>query len=413
MIPESTSPATARVAWLHPLVLLVVGLVSWPDDWQGVHTWLGSARSPETSPASRAGHALGYYGELIRGTRGPAGSRCELSGQLIGKSDGWGADPDLEVLIRSLDDDFLQFELKPGVSHTLFGQPFVTNAFGMHDDPVSLEKPAGTFRIAVLGASIDMGWGVKYQDTYLHRLEEWLDEQAARSHSSRPRRFEVLNFAVMAYSPLQRLDTLRRKVLAFQPDLLFYSATMLDIRLMEIHLRDLLRKGVDLRYDFLRAAVARAGIVETDLRVDGHGRLIHKDRLKGKLRPSYWGLYDQALGRIAGECRSVGVPVVMVIIPRVGQEDAPEVRAESVARLKALAAHQGVTVYDLSDTFDALDPGALEIAAWDDHPNAVGHHRLFQALARAVVQDPPLCELLLPPQAPALSREEYTVGSTQ
>jgi hypothetical protein len=392
---------------------LVVGLVSWPDDWQGVHTWLGSARSPETSPANREGHALGYYGELIRGTRGLVGSRCELSGQLIGKSDGWGFDPDLELLIRSLDDDFLQFELKPGVRQTLFGQPFVTNAFGMHDDPVSIEKPAGTFRIAVLGASIDMGWGVKYQDTYLHRLEEWLEVQAAQSDSRRPRRFEVLNFAVMAYSPLQRLDTLRRKVLAFQPDLVIYSATMLDIRLMEIHLRDLLRKEVDLRYDFLREAVAQAGIVDADLRVDGHGRLIHKDRLKGKLRPYYWGLYDQALGRLAGECRSASVPLVMVIIPRVGQEDAPEIRAESVARLKALAAHQGLTVFDLSDTFDPFDPSALEIAAWDDHPNAVGHHRLFLALARAVVRDRPLCELLFPPQSPGPARSEYTVDRTQ
>ena len=34
--------------------------------------------------------------------------------------------------------------------------------------------------------------------------------------SAHPRRFEVLNFAVAAYSPLQRLETLRRKVLAFQ-----------------------------------------------------------------------------------------------------------------------------------------------------------------------------------------------------
>src|SRR5262249_30124738 len=175
----------------------------------------------------------------------------------------------------------------------------------------------------------------------------------------RPRRFQVLNFAVMAYSPLQRLDTLRRKVLAFQPDLVIYSATMLDIRLMEIHLRDMLRKGVDLRYDFLREAVAQSGIVGSDLRVDGHGGLIHKERLKGKLGPYYWGLYDQALGLIAGECRSAGVPLVMVIIPRVGKEDAPEARAEPVARLKALAAHHGLTVFDLSDTFDPVDPATL------------------------------------------------------
>ena len=122
------------------------------------------------------------------------------------------------------------------------------------------EKPEGTFRIAVLGASMDMGWGVRYQDTYVNRLAR-LAERRRRAPGRRAGRggYEVLNFAVAAYSPLQRLETLRRKVLAFQPDLVIYSATTLDIRLMEIHLCDMLRKRVDLQYDFVREAVAAAG----------------------------------------------------------------------------------------------------------------------------------------------------------
>ena len=107
---------------------------------------------------------------------------------------------------------------------------------------------------------MDMGWGVKFQDTYINRFQEWLNEHAERQGLSPRRRFEVLNFAVAAYSPLQRLDTLKRKVLAFHPDLVIYSATTLDIRLMEIHLCDLFRKRVDLKYDFLRDVVAEAGI---------------------------------------------------------------------------------------------------------------------------------------------------------
>ena len=74
--------------------------------------------------------------------------------------------------------------------------------------------------------------------------------------------------------------------------------------------------------------------------------------MKEKLQPYYWELYDRTLGTIAAECRSAGVPLAMVIIPRVGSEDAPEARAEPVARLKALAAHHAITTFDLSDTFD-------------------------------------------------------------
>ncbi len=162
--------------------------------------------------------------------------------RLTGKPTGWVSFREADV-VHYLDDDFLQFELKPHLDRNLFGQPFLTNAFGMHDDPITLEKPEGTLRIAVLGSSMDMGWGVRYQETYINKLEEWLDQSRASGITfDTPRRFEVLNFAVAAYSPMQRLDVLRRKVMAFQPDLVIYSATTLDLRLMEIHLCDMLRK---------------------------------------------------------------------------------------------------------------------------------------------------------------------------
>jgi hypothetical protein len=400
MIQQSTCAAAARAALLHPLLLLAAGLIAWPPQWVGVCAVVDCLRSPEPGPAEREGRAVGYYVELIEGS---GGSGPDTAGSV--KPAGWIGFREAEV-IRYLDNDFLLFELKPEVRRTLFGHPFETNAYGMHDDAAAPEKPEGTFRIAVLGASMDMGWGVRYQDTYINRLEDWLNAGADASAEApgRPRRYEVLNFAVAAYSPLQRLEALRRKALAFHPDLVIYSATTLDIRLMEIHLCDLLRKRVDLRYDFVREAVGGTGLVADDVRVDGDGLLIHKQRLKQKLKPSYWGLYDATLGAIAAECRSAGVPLAMVIIPRVGSQDAPEVRAEPVARLKALAAHHAITAFDLTDAFDRDDPARLEIAAWDDHPNAKGHERLFEALSRAIAADPTFAQILLSPDRPTLGR---------
>jgi hypothetical protein len=399
MTTQTAWVAGVRTGFLQSVILLVVALIPWPDDWDLVCNFVDSARSPESNRLDRDGHAMGYYESLIGGGDGADGPPGELSLRLVGRPGGLLRSEVAEV-VHFLEHDFLQFELKPRVDRPLLGQPFVTNSFGMHDDPVSIEKPAGTVRIAVLGASMDMGWGVKYQDTYINRLQDWLGEQAARRGLSPPRRFEVLNFAVAAYSPLQRLETLRRKVLAFQPDLLIYSATTLDSRLMEIHLCELLRKKVDLKYDFVRATVARAGIVDTDLRTTPRGR----KRLKSKLRPFYGGLYDRTLGAIAGECRSADIPVVVVIIPRVGKEDVPAARAEPVARLKAMVAHNALPIIDLTDTFDRVDPASLAIAAWDNHPNATGHQRLFQALAGAVVEDPDLYSLIF-------QRDERLIGA--
>jgi hypothetical protein len=399
---EAASVTTARIGIVQSMLLLVVAFLPWPASWERIRGAVDSARSPELNRAEREGHATGYYEGLIGGNHGADGSRGDPALRLIGKPTGWVSFREADV-VHYLDDDFLQFELRPFLKRNLFGQPFLTNSFGMHDAPIALEKPEGTLRIAVLGSSMDMGWGVRYQDTYINQLEDWLDMHATRHRLSPPRRFEVLNFAVAAYSPMQRLDVLRRKVLAFHPDLVIYSATTLDMRLMEIHLCEMLRKNVNLKYDFISHAITRAAVGEDDVQLDRAGELLNKDRLKKKLRPHYWWLYDVTLGALAADCRTAGVPVVMVIIPRVGKADAPLLRAEPVARLRALASHHGLTVFDLSDTFDQFDPAKLEIAAWDDHPNSMGHHRLFLSLARALVKDQETYQLLFPPaERPAI-----------
>jgi hypothetical protein len=370
---------------MQALVLLALALIPWPADWEQLRGMVESVRSTELTRAVRETHSAGYYEGLIRGNDPSDMPSVESSLHLIGKPSGLVRFQEAGV-VHYLEDDFLQFELQPMVRRTLFGQPFFTNAFGMHDDPVTIEKPVGTIRIAVLGSSMDMGWGVRYQDTYMNQLQKWLDSHAARNGLLTPSRFEILNFAVAAYSPMQRLETLRRKALKFHPDLVIYSATTLDTRLMEIHLCEVFRKSIDLKYDFLRQVTA-AAVSAYNLRVDSEGEIVDKKALKSKLRPLYWHLYDETLGAIAAECRTAGLPLVMVIIPRVGKSDAPSVRAEPVARLKAIASHYGLTVLDLSDTFDEFEPATLQIAAWDDHPNAQGHHRLFLALARAVVRN--------------------------
>jgi hypothetical protein len=390
---ELARVATARTGIVRSLALLALGLLPWPADWDRVRDVVDSARSPELNRAERDGDAAGYYEGLIGGREGSASARIDASQRLIGNPSGWVSFKKADV-VQYRDGEFLQFELLPSVARTLFGQPFVTNDFGMRDDPVSIEKTNGAFRIAVLGTSIEMGWGVKHQDTYINQLEDWLNTHSLRLGLKPPRRFEVLNFGVAAYSPMQRLETLRDKVMAFHPDLVIYSATTLDIRFMEIHLCDILRNHVDLKYDFLKQAATNAEVDPDDLLVDSKGKIINRDRLKRKLSPFYWSVYDKTMGAIAAECRAASLPLAMAIVPRVGAADLPAARAEPVARLKAIASHQGLTVLDLSDTFDPFDPGQIEIAAWDDHPNAIGHRRLFLALARAMVKDQELYRLL-------------------
>jgi hypothetical protein len=406
MSSHPTGLRPAHLCFAQSLLVLIVGLVPWPIDWAWARTVLESARSPELNRADREANAGGYYEGLIGGDG--EGSRGELAMRLLGKPSDWVRFHAANVS-QQLEHDFLLFELKPNLNRTLFGHPFTTNSHGMRDREHSVAKPPGVFRIAVLGSSIDMGWGIGTEVTYVNLLQDWLNAHAARRGLGR--RFEVINFAVAAYSPMQRLEAFRRKAVAFDPDMVLYSATLLDTRLIEIYICDLIQSDVDLHYDFLRAAVAEAGIGGDDLRREPDGKLANKARIKEKLRPRYWSLYDQTLGLLADDCRSLGVPLACLIIPRVGKADAPDLRAEPVARLRGIAAHHAIPLLDLSSAFDHFDPAKLEIAAWDDHPNVLGHRRLFLALAHSLVDDKTLYETIFPPGAePNRAAEARTEG---
>jgi hypothetical protein len=386
-----------RLCFAQTLALLFLGLAPLPFGW--ARSAFDSARSPELNRIDREATAGGYYEGLI-GIGLDVGDglpdRNAMAVRLLGKPTDWGRYHAANVT-RPLDDgDFLQFELKPNVNQTLFGKPFTTNEHGMRDRSYTVEKPEGVYRIALLGSSMDMGWGIGTEETYVNLLEDWLNAHAVKRGSSR--RFQVLNFAVAAYSPLQRVEAFRRKALAFKPDMVIYSATMLDNRLMEIHLCDLFRGHSKLVYPFLRDAVAASGLTAEDLRTDREDRLVHKETVKRKLRPYYWGIYDAALGTLAADCRSEGIGLACVIIPRVGKADAPDARTEPVARYQGIAAHHAITLFDLSGTFDHQDPAQFKVAAWDDHPNALGHRRLFLALSRALVNNQAIYETLFPPR---------------
>jgi hypothetical protein len=373
-------PSPARFALT--LTVLLLGIIPLPHALSDARE---SARSLEPNRADAEAGAGGYYEGLIEGVEVATGTRSELSLALLGKPVEWVRFQAANVSRPTLR-DFLQFELIPGLDTVLYGRPFTINRHGMRDRDYTVTKPEGTFRIALLGSSIDMGWGVGGDESYENLLEDWLNDHARRRGIAR--RFEVLNFAVAAYGPLQRYALLGRKVEAFAPDLVIYSSTTLDARLLEIHLTGLLMRKVDPTYPFLKQAIVDAGITEEDKRTGPDRQYVHKDAVKLKVRASFWPILDAMLAALAGECRSKDIPLVFLAIPRAGRIDAPDARAGVVSRLSGIAARLAVPLIDLTPTFDRPDPTEVSVAPWDDHPNALGHRRIFLALARALVDRP-------------------------
>jgi len=116
----------------------------------------------------------------------------------------------------------LGWVLRPGVSgrvSTEAPQWVHINSHGFRDEERFYEKPANTFRVAVLGNSWTEALQVLQAKTYTALLQQILNEEACFSG----KRVEVLNFGVAGYSTAQELLLLRERVWNYHPDLVLLA----------------------------------------------------------------------------------------------------------------------------------------------------------------------------------------------
>jgi hypothetical protein len=89
------------------------------------------------------------------------------------------------------------------------------NALGLRDPERVLAKPAGVFRIAVMGDSMTQAVQVDGHQTFCQLLEERLRQRGLN--------VEVLNFGVNGYGPLQEYLLFSEYARQFQPDLVLHA----------------------------------------------------------------------------------------------------------------------------------------------------------------------------------------------
>lgn len=103
---------------------------------------------------------------------------------------------------------------KEGLSHLKF------NSQAMNDRELTLEKPAFTKRIAVIGDSYVMSIEVDRQDNFCSQLQSLLDKRGSSS------KYQVMNFGVAGYGLNQIYTLLEKKVFDYKPDLVIFPYTV-------------------------------------------------------------------------------------------------------------------------------------------------------------------------------------------
>jgi len=270
--------------------------------------------------------------------------------------------------------DFLLRDIIPSMSTVLGSAPATSNSLGMRDREYSKAKPVNTYRMVLLGASNDMGTGVKNDQTYENLVEDKLNSQVPDPRYSR---YEILNLSVAADSLLQRVLRLEEEGFEFQPDAAVLSVTAVDEQFVASHLRKALIQGVE-------PSSGYRGVVESVVRRAGVNGKMPGVMIERRLQPYYTELCRWSFQRFAQQCAQHGVHPLVIYRPAPadfsGQESAGRTKLIELARAA------GLEVIDLSPAFDSVtDRSSLVLARWDDHTTALGHRLLADKLYEGLV----------------------------
>jgi D-alanyl-lipoteichoic acid acyltransferase DltB (MBOAT superfamily) len=269
-------------------------------------------------------------------------------------------------------DNLCGWALAPNIDTVFKGRRFRTNSWGMRDREYAKEKPEGTYRIAMLGASYVMAGAVNEGETFEAVFEEQLNQQLA---GGRYTAFESLNFGHGGYTVPCSAMQAEQMVWDFGPDAIFYVATGQLERNSIDDLDKAIAEGRPLDPS-LQDIVHRAGL-------DGN---LNDEERRHRLAPFGEDVVRWGYRKMVTLSREHGALPVWVFLPTIMGTDAAN--DERFERQSAVAAEEGFLVISLQGAYGDIPRDNLRVAPWDGHLNAEGNRIIASALYEAVKDSP-------------------------
>ena len=263
------------------------------------------------------------------------------------------------ALVPSQDPELL-FEFNPGWS----SDDFQVNSLGFADDETPADKPAGTFRIAVVGDSIAGNFHLQPRDVIFPTRLEAVLESAPRPPGID--RFEVLNLGVNGYSSPQILRMAQTRAREFGADVI----------VAQLCLNDPFTSQQGYANAPLDHPTRLIGFIARRISPQ---RALARDYVDSRYTREGWRRVEtsfQGLARLGGE-----VPVLAVLIPYLAPGAYESWGFERYHdRIAELASDAGLPFVDLLGDFQRA--GLIRAGPTTDpiHPTPAGHELIAQRL---------------------------------
>ena len=244
---------------------------------------------------------------------------------------------------------------RPNANAVLMGAAVRTNAHGFRGPSIAEQPAPGVARIAFVGDSITMGWGV--------REEEQFSSRVLASLAARGRKVDGFNLGVGNLNTAQELALFRAAGARMKPDIIVLAYFINDAEPMP-------KYGETSWLDEHSAAW-----VVTDYRIDGLMRQFGdqpgwKEYYRGLYADTApgWQATQRALAGFAATARELDAKLIVFNIPEI-RELKPYPFGDITTKVLSLVAKQGVPAVDLLPTVVEMDPASLWVTVPDPHPN--------------------------------------------
>lgn len=255
---------------------------------------------------------------------------------------------------------------RPDAEAPLMGVVVRTNSFGFRGGAIPEKAAAGVARVAFVGDSITLGWGVAEQETFANQILTTLAQQG--------RKVDGFNLGVGNLNTAQELALFRDAGERMRPDIIVLGFTINDAEPMPRYTSAnwLSRHSAawvvfGYRFDSLLRQLGYAPDWKHYYR-----RLFQPDS-------AGWTDAQHALAQFADEAEALRSQLIVAKIPEL-RELKPYPFADISATVQAAVENEGALFVDLLPTVENLEPSSLWVTAPDPHPNGRAHAAFAQGI---------------------------------